>query len=97
MKGDSPLHSAAKNGKAEAIGALLNAGADLDARNEDGSTPLHQAARKGQKDVVGALLNSGADPRALDKLGRTPFDVIPDGAPLVGTSAYWRLHDARWD
>ncbi|WP_420011123.1 hypothetical protein [Tateyamaria sp.] len=47
---------------------------------------------------IRACLAAGADPGARNKHGSpTPFDVIPDGSPLVGTSAYWRLHDARWD
>ena len=46
---------------------------------------------------VRACLRAGADPDARDAEGLTPFDHIPEDSPLIGTSAYWRLNDARWD
>ena len=44
---------------------------------------------------VRACLRAGADPDARDAEGLTPFDHIAE--KLIGTSAYWRLNDARWD
>ncbi len=91
----TPLHRAAWNGQAAAMAALLEGGADPGARTEDGYTPLHFAALKGHAAAIAALLNGGADPGARTELGLTSFDLIPGDSSLVGTAAYWRLHDAR--
>ena len=95
--GRTPLHSAALRGHAAAIAALLDAGADPDTRDEKGKPPLHAAAQNGHAAAVAALLDAGADPRARTEDGRIPFDLIPKNSPLIGTPAYWRLNDARWN
>lgn len=41
------IHVAACNDKVEAIDVLVDAGADLEARNRTGGTPLHHAADRG--------------------------------------------------
>ena len=61
----SPLHEAARNGDVAAAKKLLDAGADLTARDEHlGSTPLAWAARFGQLEMVKFLLGRGA-PKSL--------------------------------
>ena len=95
--GGTPLHEAAGQGDAAAINALLAGGADPNAQNKEGATPLHKAARYGHAAAINVLLAGGADPKARDKDGRIPFDLISADSPLVGTPAYWRLHEARWD
>ena len=56
------LHVAAEKGTPEAAGALLMAGADLEAVElEYGGTPLATAARAGRGDMVDFLLKKGAD------------------------------------
>ncbi len=68
------LHSAARNGDVEAIGALLAAGADPGAQAKDGLTPLHVAAQEGQAAAIAALLDGGADPGARAyEYGLTPL------------------------
>ena len=64
-------------------------------RDEDGWTPLYCAALHGDAEAIAALSDAGAAPNARDENGRTPFDMIPDDSPLVGTSAYRRLRNAR--
>ena len=76
------------------VRACLRAGADPGARTEYGWTPMHRAESEA---AIAALLAGGADPGARDVYGLTPFDLIPGDSPLVGTAAYWRLSDARWD
>ena len=48
--------------------ALLEAGANLEARDESGKTPLHPAALGGTAEAVMALLGAGADPKVRNKL-----------------------------
>lgn len=42
-KGDTPLHMASRNGFFEGVLLLLQYGAEVNARNEDGNTPLKDA------------------------------------------------------
>ena len=57
------------------VKALLEAGANLEARNENGDTPLHRAAVFNENPaVIEALLEAGANLEARDELfGRTPL------------------------
>ena len=79
------------------VRAYLQAGADHSARDNGGETPLHWAASNGRVDAIAALLEAGADPGARNKDDKTPFDLIAEDSPLIGTLAYWRLHQARYD
>ncbi len=92
-----PLHMAAFFGQTDNIATLLDAGADPNARTEDGFTPLHIAARRNKVEAIQALINAGADHNARNKNGQIPFDMIPDNSPLVGTSVYRRLRDTQFD
>ena len=55
------------------IGALLAAGAKLEARDEYGKTPLHKAAFNENPAVIEALLAAGAKLEAREKYGNTPL------------------------
>jgi ankyrin repeat protein len=71
----TPLHDAARAGDLEKATALLDAGADLSARDEHlRSTPLAWAAKFGQLEMVTLLLARGA-PRSLpaDPAWATPL------------------------
>jgi hypothetical protein len=81
--GGSPLHTAAVFGHLEAVQALVQAGADVNARNNDGATPLLVAAFFCRTEIVQHLLAHGADKQAKDKAGTTalnsvsvPFDQV---------------------
>ena len=63
--------------------AELSGGADVMARDEDGSTPLHWAAGYGTSANIQVLLAAGADGMARDKFGSTPLH----DAAWYGTSA----------
>ena len=74
--GRTPLHWAAMKKNMETVNALIDAGADLNARdNYRGYTPLHWAAIGSKNDeVVSALLMAGADPNARDNEGDLAYD-----------------------
>ncbi len=76
------------------VNKCLAAGANLAARAAIDLNP--STFRSGAK----ALLAGEADPDERNTLDETLFDLIKlisDGASLIGTQAYWRLNDARWD
>jgi uncharacterized protein len=71
-----PLHSAAADGgSTEVAQLLLDAGADVNAKQPGGFTPLHAAAQVGNEELVALLLERGADPAARLDDGRTPADL----------------------
>ena len=68
--GSTPLHLAAMNPDTSAMGVLLAAGADPNARDADGSTPIHMAAYASRAGHVQKLLEAGADPLLKNNVGR---------------------------
>jgi ankyrin repeat protein len=74
--GSTPLHCATWKGHLDVVGALLKAGADVNAQNQNehwGTTPLHAAAHANQTSIAKLLLEHGADTKAVDMEGRTPL------------------------
>lgn len=77
--GFTPLHFAAQEGHGAVARALLEHGADLEARNKYGGTPLWVAlmnVRDGEGDVVRVLLQAGASPDAKNATGISPRDLV---------------------
>ena len=74
--GSTPLHCAAWKGHAEVAAVLLEAGADVNAHNQNshwGTTPLHAAAHGNRDAIVRLLIEHGADLQAKDLNGKTPL------------------------
>ena len=67
--GDTPLMIAAVAKAYEAAAALLDAGADINAKDNAGKTPLHLAAWGNARETAEWLVAHGADIRAKDKWG----------------------------
>lgn len=61
------LIAAARFGRADMLAELVENGADVNARDEDGLTALHHAAWKGQLSVVEKLASLGANLNAQDR------------------------------
>jgi hypothetical protein len=70
-----PIHAAAANGNVRVVEALLQHGADANARQQGDFTALHTAAMDGNEEMARLLLEHGADPTAQDSRGRTPLDL----------------------
>lgn len=69
----TPLHKAARSDAAAVVPLLVDAGAYVDASNDDGRTPLHTAASYGHTETVRALIAAGGDVNRRDKRGETPL------------------------
>lgn len=71
----SPLHFAVSQASPEVIAILLEAGAKLNARTQDGFVPLHLAASAGSPEVVLTLLQAGANVHARAERGYSPLQL----------------------
>lgn len=74
--GSTALHCATWKGHQNVVAFLLDAGADVNAVNQNGhwgTTPLHAAAHANQAAIAKLLLDHGADTKAKDMEGRTPM------------------------
>ena len=68
--------AAALFGQKEAVSLLIDAGADLELKNNEGSTALITAAFVCREEIVKSLLKSGADLSARNKAGLTALDSV---------------------
>ncbi len=67
------LLEAAEKGRISQALELLQKGANVNDKDDDGQTALHKAAARGHKSMLVALLASGADLGERDAKGRTPL------------------------
>ena len=65
------LAAALRDADAQAVGKLIEAGADVNARDAEGNTPLILAAFYAGPRCVEPLLEKGADPNAANRSGVT--------------------------
>jgi ankyrin repeat protein len=83
MAGSTPMISAALFGKTEIIKLLIDAGADVNATNNENSTALHTAAFFCHQDIVKLLIENNIDQSVRNVHGSTalesvqaPFEVV---------------------
>jgi cytohesin len=67
------LVDAARAGDSAAALALIDAGADVNAAEPNGTTALHYAVYQGDAALVERLLEAGAAPNAINMFGSTPM------------------------
>lgn len=72
--GATPLHVAVQKGHELTVGALLDAGADIEAR-KDTLTPLQLAISKQMTNLVQPLLDRGASPETKTENGMNAFHL----------------------
>jgi len=85
------LSWAACSNHAAVVEAVIDAGADVNARGGLGDTTLHEAVAYGCDEAVAVLLSREADPTIANRWGRTPLamtllspELAAGYAPLVG-------------
>ena len=66
--------SASFRNQLRSLDLLIGAGANLEARDEEGTTALILAARAGKAEAIEWLLDHGADIHAKDKRNKTALD-----------------------
>mmetsp|Transcript_12111 Transcript_12111/g.21266 ORF Transcript_12111/g.21266 Transcript_12111/m.21266 type:complete len:303 (+) Transcript_12111:98-1006(+) len=77
------LHVAAANGHTDVVRILLDAGAELEAKDGDGDTPLAWATYCGRREMMDLLLTAGASPAFSHSISRKQYEGINgDGASL---------------
>jgi ankyrin repeat protein len=69
----SPLFGAVGFGDPEVVRALVEGGADIREKDQDGMTALHWAVVDNHADAARALVEKGADVNTVDRFGYTPL------------------------
>ncbi|KAL4795825.1 hypothetical protein BDV19DRAFT_362137 [Aspergillus venezuelensis] len=75
-KGNTLLHGCAMLGLAETAQLLISAGADINARNDNGDTPLLLACRNGKFPMILKFVTKGARADIPNKYSETPLHWI---------------------
>ena len=76
MSGSTPLITAASFGKNDIAKVLIDAGADLAIKNNDGATALHTAAFFCRIEIVQMLIDAKADKTIRNNFGATPRESV---------------------
>lgn len=77
-QGDTPLHRAVQGAHDDVVEFLVNAGAEIEARGNDGQAPLYEAAYLGFTEIAKTLIAHGADINTGDGgdyEGETPLQI----------------------
>ncbi|MHC4890873.1 MAG: ankyrin repeat domain-containing protein, partial [Planctomycetota bacterium] len=74
--GSTPLIVATVFGQTEAAGLLIEKGANVNVKNNDGTTALLTAAFFCHTETVNLLLKKGAKVNAINNNGQTPLDTV---------------------
>lgn len=95
---DTSLHAAARDGDLTRVRSLVEAGAAIDARDNLAWTPLMRAAASSTTpEIVQLLLDKGANALLKTEDGVRAIDLAKKNEALMGTPAYWKLHDRSFE
>ena len=72
----TPFHLATQKGNGETAQMLLEAGADVLLKDEDGNTPFHLATRFNNPEIVKAIIQHGVDVNVLNGEGKTALHFV---------------------
>ena len=76
--GGTPLHHAAKEGRADQVELLLDFGSDATARDWFGKTPVHYAAQEGHDKAVRVFVARDVGLNVRDRRNKTPLDLATE-------------------
>ncbi|XP_037553360.1 protein phosphatase 1 regulatory subunit 12A-like, partial [Nematolebias whitei] len=76
--GGTALHVAAAKGYVEVLKLLIQAGYDVNIKDNDGWTPLHAAAHWGKEEACRILVENLCDMDIVNKMGQTALDVADE-------------------
>lgn len=88
----TPLHAAAASGNVECVHILINAGADIEAKNVYGNTPLHIACLNGCPLVIKALMANHVN---LGESSTTGFLRIPNHSDMTENNCFTVIRRGR--
>jgi len=71
----TPLHVATEHDLVEVASRLIEAGADVHARDGNGWTPFLNAALRGSIEMIRLLIDAGSDINAVDLEKRDAYDL----------------------
>lgn len=96
-RASSPLHYAADGyvigpawdakRQVRTLQCLIDAGANVNARDKNGATPLHRSVRTRCAAAVQCLLKAGCDPLLKNKPGSSPFHLAVQNTGRGGSGA----------
>ena len=81
FRGETAIYDASRGHRLDCpniVRLLLQHGADVNVRQNDGLAPLHMASMNGALEVARVLLEHGANVQAEDVRGRTPLQVVSE-------------------
>lgn len=81
-KGDTLLHQAIRNNKAEIISFILDYPVNLDIQNNEGETPLHLAVDLDHLELSEKLINKGASAEIPNNQNKTVMQLIEDASHI---------------
>jgi cytochrome c len=105
--GETALHIAARSGCLDCVKALVEAGADVNAKTKDGKTPIHLAKLKRQREIADYLMSHGVvlpTPAPISmklasadvEKGRTTFTYVCAGCHNAGPQGAIKTGPNLW-